>query len=156
MLAIIIGVPVGVVACGGQRSNASGEKPTAGTPQEAPIPPSVSASAGGLAMKIQFTMDGGFAYFPGLSQPVDIDVASLPTDEATKLTELIHAAQFFALPAQVGTAPPGAADLRTYTITVDENGTSHTVKVSDPISDPTLQELVDHLRADAQRTRPGG
>lgn len=97
-------------------------------------------------MVINFESGGGFAHFPGLSRPVRIDTADLAPEQAEKLTGLVQRARFFEQPAEVGTPPPGAADLRSYTITVEDGARTHTVQTSDALSDPALRDLVEHLR----------
>src|SRR3954467_6491476 len=95
-------------------------------------------------MRIRYKVDGGFAYFPGLHQPVTIDTDQLPTEEANKLERLIEAAGFFDLPA-VTPPPRGAADYFQYTISVTAPDHTHTVRLTDPIKDPNVQALVDFL-----------
>ena len=97
-------------------------------------------------MRIHFQSDGGIAYFPGLNKPIDVDTASLPPQSAAELERLVGAARFFTQPARVGVANPGAADYRTYTISVEDSGRSHTIQVIEPIQDPSLQALIDRLR----------
>jgi hypothetical protein len=97
-------------------------------------------------MRIQFHMEGGIAFFPRLSSPHTIDSDQLPEQEADELKRLVKAADFFALPAVVGSPAPGAADYRQYTITIEDEGKEHTVHVTDPIEDPNLQALVANLR----------
>jgi hypothetical protein len=53
-------------------------------------------------MRVQFAMEGGIAYFPGLSQPMVIDSAVLPPQEADELQQLVNATRFFELPASAG------------------------------------------------------
>lgn len=96
-------------------------------------------------MRIQFQVEGGLAHFPGLSRPVTIDTASLPSSEASELEGLVQRARFFTLPAQVGGPPK--PDARTYTISVEAAGRTTTVKIFEPIEDSALQSLVDKLRA---------
>jgi hypothetical protein len=99
-------------------------------------------------MRIQFKTEGGIAHLPGLSKPVTIDTDELPVEEAKELERLIEAARFFELPAT--SAPPrGAADYQLYTITVTTPDRSHTVRLAEPIEDPRVRELVNHLRAKA-------
>src|SRR4051812_7217700 len=103
-------------------------------------------------MRVRFETEGGIAYFPGLSKPVTIDTAELPATEANELERLIEAAGFFALPA-TSTPPRGAADYQQYTISVTAPERSHTVRLSDPIEDPNLQELVNYLKAKTRELR---
>jgi hypothetical protein len=105
-------------------------------------------------MRVQFKTEGGFAYLPGLSQPVTIDTDVLSPEEAGKLERLVEAAGFFGLPATSG-PPRGGADLRTYTISVSSSGRSHTVKVVEPVENPQLQALVDYLGEKARESRAG-
>jgi len=113
-------------------------------------------------MHIQFTTEGGIAHFPGLSKPVAIDSEQLSPEEAAELKRLVEAVHFFDLPAQVGVPAPGAADYRQYTITVEEGGRKHTVRLTDPVKDPDLHNLLSFLRAQAkaqrarERARPSG
>ncbi len=97
-------------------------------------------------MRIQFKMEGGIAYFPGLSKPITIDTNELPEQEADELKRLVNATRFFDLPAVIGSPAPGAADYRQYTITIEDNGKQHTVRLTDPIVDPNLQALLTYLK----------
>lgn len=98
-------------------------------------------------MRIQFKMEGGIAYFPGLSKPITIDSDQLPKQESNELKRLVNATHFFALPAVMGSPSPGAADYRQYTITIQDEGKQHTVHLTDLIEDPNLQALLAYLRA---------
>lgn len=100
-------------------------------------------------MVVNFESGGGFAHFPGLSRPVRIDTTELAPEQADRLKGLVERARFFEQPAEVGAPPPGAADLRSYTITVQDADRTHTVKTSDALTDPALRDLVEHLRAQA-------
>jgi len=97
-------------------------------------------------MIINFQSSGGFAHFPGLSRPVRIDTAELAPEHADRLKGMVERARFFEQPSEVGEPPPGAADLRSYTITVEEGDRTHTVQTSDALTDPGLRDLVEHLR----------
>lgn len=103
-------------------------------------------------MRIQFKTEGGIAYLPGLGKSVAIDTGELPVEEASELERLIEAAGFFELPDT--SAPPcGAADYHQYTISVTAPDRSHTARLADPIEDPGVRELVNHLRAKANEAR---
>lgn len=105
-------------------------------------------------MRVQFKTEGGLAYLPGLSQPVTFDTDGLSPEEAGKLERLVEAAGFFELPA-TSDPPPGGADLRSYTISISSSGRSHTVRIVEPIDNPQLQALVDHLSEKARELRAG-
>jgi Emfourin len=104
-------------------------------------------------MRVEFKSDGGLAVFPGLQTPISIDVDALPASDANRLHQLLRATSFFDLPAHIGTPPRGAADMRTYTISIEDGGRRHTVRVAEPITDETLQELINALQAQARVLR---
>ncbi len=106
-------------------------------------------------MRIRFQSDGGLGYFPGLNEPVVIDTADLPTEEAARVEDLVGVADFFRRPETIGPpSPPGSADLRHYTISIDdENGRSHTVAATEPVADAALQALIDALRGAGKSAR---
>ena len=106
-------------------------------------------------------MEGGIALFPGLRTPVEIDTQGLPEEEATEIVSRVEEARFFERPGGPEEPPPGAADLRLYTVTVEDGARKHTVRVYDPIADPALRALVSSLDARAKalrrkRRRTGG
>jgi hypothetical protein len=98
-------------------------------------------------MRIEFSVEGGLAYFPGLSKPRVIDSATLDDDAADRLRRLVDAARVFQQPAARRAVAKGAADYRQYTITVVDGRRRRTIHLSDPIADSHLQALVDYLRA---------
>jgi len=104
-------------------------------------------------MHIEFKQEGGIAYFPGLSKPVTINSDELPAEEARELEQRVKAAHFFALPTMASVSPRGAADYQQYTITIEEGGRRHTVRLADPVEDPNLQALVNYLKAKAKALR---
>lgn len=97
-------------------------------------------------MKINFKIDGGFAYMPALRKPLTIDTAQIDPQEANQLESLVRESRFFDQPAQSGTVTKGAADYMTYVITVDDGPRFHTIQLTDPVTDVNLQRLVSHLR----------
>src|SRR4029453_15314467 len=90
--------------------------------------------------------EGGIAYFPGLSKPVVVNSDDLPKAQVERLKQLIDDTRFFELPAASRALPKGAADMRRYTITVQDGRRRHTVRLNDPIEDPNLQALIDFLQ----------
>jgi hypothetical protein len=107
-------------------------------------------------MRIEFTTEGGIAHFPGLSRPVVIDSEALSEEETRELQRLLEAARFFERPAIAAAPPPGAADYRQYTISVEDGGRRHTVKLADPVQEPALQELLRFLQTKARTLRSQG
>ncbi len=71
-------------------------------------------------MKITFEMSGGFVHLPALSRPVIIDTAQIDPQVANQLESFVRESRFFDQPARAGTTAKGAADYRTYTLTVQE------------------------------------
>jgi hypothetical protein len=107
-------------------------------------------------MRVEFKTEGGIARFPGLSRPVVIDSDALSEEEAGELRQLVEAARFFERPSVAGAPPRGAADYRQYTITVEDGGRQHTVRLADPVQDPTLQRLLRFLQVKARALRRRG
>jgi emfourin len=100
-------------------------------------------------VRITFKTSGGIAAIPGLSRPRTIDAEALPAEARHELERLLAAAHFFDLPTDAA-ARPGTPDARSYTITVEAAGRSHTVRRSEPIEEPGLAAAVSWLR----RLRP--
>jgi hypothetical protein len=120
------------------------------------MPASVDGGQGNgeVLMRIQFKIEGGIAYFPGLSQPLTLDSAQLSQNDAAELKRLIDQTQFFDLPEQVGTPPRGAADYYIYTVTIEEDGRSHTVRMTDFVQEPKLKELLNLLKRLSRQSKP--
>jgi hypothetical protein len=97
-------------------------------------------------LRIELRIDGGLAPMPGLQQAARIDTAELPSGERATLEALVEAADFFKRPVKVSTHPPGAADFRSYVITVEDGDRSHTVRVDEPVEDQELSNLIRTLR----------
>jgi hypothetical protein len=97
-------------------------------------------------MRIIFKVEGGLGYFPGLSTPIVIDSSELAPQQAADLERLVREADFFDLSPKIGIQQSGAADYRQYTITLEEGGRQHTVRVSEPVENPNLAALVAFLQ----------
>jgi hypothetical protein len=97
-------------------------------------------------MRVELQTDGGMAYFPGLSKPVVVDSSDLPKEQSAQLKRLIDTTRFFELPAGSRSLPKGAADMRRYTITVEDGRRRRTVRLTDPIENADLQALIDFLQ----------
>jgi hypothetical protein len=104
-------------------------------------------------MRIEFSTEGGIAYFPGLSQPVTIDTEDLSQPQGAELKRLVEAAHFFDLPAKVGRPTPGAADYRQYNVTIEAGQRRHTLHATEPIEDANLRRLIAFLSAKANELR---
>jgi hypothetical protein len=97
-------------------------------------------------MRVELQTEGGMAYFPGLSKPVVVDSSDLPKEQAARLQQLIDSTHFFDLPAASRSVPKGAADIRRYTIKVEDGRRRRTVRLNDPVEDTRLQALIDFLQ----------
>ena len=100
-------------------------------------------------MKIDFSVDGGLASFPGLRRPVTLECDRLPPERRERLAQLVERAQFFSAAPAGGS--PGGADRRTYTVCIEDGARTRTLKLVEPIGDASLRELVDEIR-DCART----
>ena len=89
-------------------------------------------------MRIRFKVEGGIAFFPGLSSPVAIDSGELPEEEATELERRVGEARFFDLPVEIGKPHPGAADHRPYAISVEDGAVATPYGWSSPWRTPTF------------------
>lgn len=98
-------------------------------------------------MEISFKRSGGVVHVPAFNQPLVVQSAQLPVDEAERLTHLVADADFFHLPHVFNLPARGAADCPTYTITIRDAERCHSVRCSDPIGNERLQTLVAYLQA---------
>lgn len=105
-------------------------------------------------MKITIETSGGFAALPALSRPRTTDTSTLDAAQALELETLVLASRFFDQAASVGTPARGAADYMTHVITIEDASRVHTVRLTDPITDPALERLVSRLQALARPAKP--
>jgi hypothetical protein len=101
-------------------------------------------------MRIEFKMEGGIAYFPGLTEPVSVNTDQLPENARVELEKLVKETRFFELPSSPGPRLKKGADYFRYRITIEAGGQSHTLNLADPVEDPNLQRLVVILRKRAR------
>jgi len=104
-------------------------------------------------MRIKFEEQGGVAYFPGLSRPFTLGDDDLSEEEAGELKRLADAARFFDLPSSVGSPARGAADYKQYTLTIDGEGESRTVRIVEPVTDADLAALLKFVRTKVYAAR---
>ena len=100
----------------------------------------------GEGVKIELSIDGGFARLPGLARPVTIDSAALAPAHGAKLARLVARARFFDAPPPASPPSP-ARDARCYTIAIDDGGRRRSVTLREPIADAGLRDLVDEIVA---------
>jgi hypothetical protein len=97
-------------------------------------------------MRVELQTDGGIAFFPGLNKPVVLNSSDLPKEQAAQLQQLLDSTHFFDLPAASRSLPKGAADMRRYTITVEDGQRRRTVRLNDPVDDTHLRALIDFVQ----------
>lgn len=104
-------------------------------------------------MNITIEISGGFASFPALSRPVTVDTTTIDLELGRELETMVRAAAFFDRPALIDTTTKGAADYQTYIITVQDGPRIHTVRLTDPLTEPSLERLVSRLRVIARPSK---
>jgi hypothetical protein len=104
-------------------------------------------------MRVQLQRQGGgIAVFPGLDEPIAVDTKDLKSAEASQIEKLVHDAGIFQGESPQAEPPKGAADFRTYSLTVEDSGRSKTVRFTDLSVNSHLQALVALLE-DRQKKR---
>jgi hypothetical protein len=105
-------------------------------------------------MKIIFEMSGGFAHIPMLSKPISFDTKQIDPEVANEIESFVRNSDFFDQHAQTDTVAKGAADYRTYTITIEDDSRVHTIQLAEPIQDANLERLVSRLQSIARQSKP--
>ena len=106
-------------------------------------------------MRVQFERSGGFG---GIRLTAELDTDKLRAtygatrvqrvlslEEARHLERLVESSNFFALPARMSSATPGA-DRFQYIITVESSGKRHSVQTTDEAAPAALRALIASLR----------
>ena len=104
-------------------------------------------------MNISFEVSGGFVNLRQLNKPVVIDTAQLNPLDAKELESFVEKSNFFKQPAiQPNEPAKGAADYRTYTITINDDLNHNTIKLTDPVKDGNLRALVSKIQTIARNS----
>jgi hypothetical protein len=88
-------------------------------------------------MILRYERSGGFT---GMRVAVDIDTATLSSDERTEVAGHDDAADFYEMPDRI--APPGGADDLVHVLTIESEGRQHTVEASGPGTPQALDALL--------------
>jgi hypothetical protein len=106
-------------------------------------------------MRIRLEESGGFAAIPGLQRPVEVDTAGLPPAQTSTLEGLVDKTGLLEGPPGSAGERPTGADQREYTLTVTDTDahTERTVHLRDPIDDPAVAALIEHLRSYRRRSQ---
>lgn len=103
-------------------------------------------------MKINLEISGGFAHIPGLQKPIALDTRQMDSEVANELESVVRNSHFFELPIQNNSQAKGAADYRTYSISIEDGTQVHTIQLTDPIKDSNLQHLVSRIQSIARQS----
>ena len=95
-------------------------------------------------MRVVLQQEGGFA---GLVRPpLVVDSTQFAPEQQRELDRLIVECNFFHLPADGPTPPEGAADYVTYTLMVEREQQTHSIRVTDPVTDAALAALIAFVK----------
>jgi len=95
-------------------------------------------------VKIDFVRSGGFA---GLRLALSVDTESLPTEDASRIAQLVEAAGFFEL-EQTTLEKSGAPDRFEYRLTIESQiWGRHAVVLPESAVPEEMRPLLDHLTA---------
>lgn len=99
-------------------------------------------------------MEGGFARFPGLSEPLTIETSELPPERGREIEGLVARSGVWDLASGGAARPrPGQKrDHRSYTLELSDGVRQCRVELEDPVS-PALAPLVQALRAELGQRR---
>ena len=97
-----------------------------------------------FAMRVELTIDGGFAFIPGLAKPIVLDDAQLSGEDSNNLRRLCQAA--LTTPRQHAATPLAALpDARRYRLTIEIDDQRHELVAADPITERAVAELIDFV-----------
>ena len=91
-------------------------------------------------MIVRFVQSGGYA---GLLKGCELDTKTLPSEEATKLEQLVAAS---ALPASGEFLSESSRDLQQYEITIEDKASKTSVVFDDESIPPSAKPLVGYLK----------
>jgi hypothetical protein len=95
-------------------------------------------------MRVVLQQEGGFA---GLVRPpLAVDSAQLALDQQRELGQLIVECDFFQLSDSGPSPQEGAADYVIYTLTVEGEQQTHSIRVTDPVTDAALAALIAFVK----------
>jgi len=101
--------------------------------------------------RIKFVREGGVT---GIPLTYEVDTESLSPEEVATLQELVDKAGFFNLPPTIAASTEGA-DRFQFTLKVDVDDKSHSVRTADPVPQ-SLEKLIEFLTKLARAARAGG
>lgn len=111
-------------------------------------------------MLIEFSIEGGLVYAPGLIKPMTIDTATLSTVEAEEIEALLAEIQPKSASGSAKSASgsvkaalkaPRGADMRQYVVVYKEGRRKKVLRIPEPIGDPQATRLIRILKEKAQQ-----
>lgn len=99
-------------------------------------------------MRLILTCTGGFAG-PAGAQTRTVDLAQLPQEQASQLTQLLQASDFFTLPPKLVKPAPKSWDFK-YQLEVDDGGAAHCVVYHLDEASPPLKALTEKLNDEVE------
>ena len=106
-------------------------------------------------MLLTLELSGGFAPIPGLQRPIRLDTAALPTDAADVVHDLVRRAIDDAAASAVpSSSMTGAADVRYYRLSVEDNDRCRTLVGRDPLGGGAFADLVSRIRSASESECP--
>jgi hypothetical protein len=99
-------------------------------------------------MRVSLTTRGGLAAaVNAAAPPIVVDTASLPGEQAHELTRLVRAAESAPPPGP----EPGGRDVQSYTVIVDDDGRTTTIRARDTAMPDEVADLIEWIRRRAPR-----
>ena len=103
-------------------------------------------------MRVELSIEGGLAAFPGLARPLRLDADALPPQEADRLRRLVEDARFFEVS---GPVPRQASlrDARRYHISITDGVRTRKLTLEDPVGSDfgPLLEFLRELEREGRR-----
>jgi len=101
-------------------------------------------------VRVELSIDGGFAYMPGLARPIIADATQLPAEDAAQLRRLCEAA--LAAGRQGGASPAlPIPDGRRYRLTIEFGAVRRELTAADPVIEPEVAALIRFVQDRGQR-----
>jgi hypothetical protein len=102
------------------------------------------------AMRVELTIDGGFAYIPGRVRPIAVEGARLVAGDAA-LLRLLCQTTLAATRRHAIAQPAVMPDARRYRLTIEIDGQTHELTAADPVSEPEIAALIDFVTTHGAR-----
>jgi hypothetical protein len=100
-----------------------------------------------VSLRVELTVDGGFAAIPGLAAPLRLDGAGLSDSQCARLRQLVEAS----LREPSVPAPAHARDARRYRVTIERDGEQCAIEASDAAMPAACGELIEFLKTNGKR-----